>query len=97
MFGASDFQIVGTIHDWNVLDRLTEISVPTQLLAGKFDECSPAHMFEMHERVSGSRYEFFESTAHLPFIEEPGRFDQVMRDFLRQYDIGSIRRSAVEQ
>jgi proline-specific peptidase len=87
MFGASDFQIVGTIHDWDVLDRLTEIALPTLLLAGKFDECSPEHMWEMHERISGSRYEFFESTAHLPFIEEPGRFDQVMREFLALNDI----------
>jgi len=87
MFGASDFQIVGTIHDWDVLDRLTEIALPTLLLAGKFDECSPEHMWEMHERISGSRYEFFESTAHLPFIEEPGRFDQLMREFLALKDI----------
>jgi proline-specific peptidase len=87
LFGASDFQIVGTIRDWDVLDRLTEIAVPTQLLAGKYDECSPEHMWEMHRRIGGSRYEFFESTAHLPFIEEPSRFDQVMREFLALNEI----------
>jgi proline-specific peptidase len=86
LFGASDFQIVGTIRDWDVLDRLTEIAMPTQLLAGKYDECSPEHMWEMHQHIGGSRYEFFESTAHLPFIEEPGRFDAVMREFLALHD-----------
>jgi len=40
----------------------------------------------MHHRIAGSRFELFESTAHMPFIEEPARFDQVMRDFLRQHD-----------
>jgi len=89
MFGASDFQIVGTIRDWDVVGRLTEIAVPTLLLAGRYDECSPEHMWEMHQRIGGSRYEFFESTAHLPFIEEPGRFDQVLREFLRCNDIGA--------
>jgi proline-specific peptidase len=86
MFGPSDFHIVGTIRDWDVFERLAEIAVPTLLLAGRFDECSPEDMEEMHRRILGSRFELFESTAHLPFIEEPQRFDQVMRDFLRQHD-----------
>ncbi len=87
MFGPSDFRIVGTIRNWDVVDRLTEIAVPTLLLAGRYDECSPEHMWEMHQRIEGSRYEFFESSAHLPFIEEPDRFDQLMREFLRLHDI----------
>lgn len=86
MFGPSDFHIVGSIRDWDVVDRLSEITVPTLLLAGRFDECSPDHMRQMHERITGSRFEFFENSAHLPFIEEPARFDAVMRDFLGQHD-----------
>jgi len=86
MFGPSDFRIVGTIRNWDVFDRLDEIAVPTLLLGGRFDECSPEDMQEMHHRIAGSRFELFESTAHMPFIEEPQRFDQVMRDFLRQHD-----------
>ena len=86
MFGPSDFRIVGNIRNWDVLDRLTEIALPTLLVAGRFDECSPDHMWEMHERIVGSRFELFESSAHMPFIEEPQRFYQVMRDFLRLHD-----------
>jgi proline iminopeptidase len=86
MFGPSDFRIVGTMRNWDVFERLAEIAVPTLLLAGRFDECSPEDMQEMHHRIAGSRFELFESTAHMPFIEEPARFDQVMRDFLRQHD-----------
>lgn len=86
MFGPSDFRIVGTVRDWDVVDRLGEIAVPTMLLSGRYDECSPEHMREMHQRIKGSRFEFFESTAHLPFIEEPERFDHLMREFLRLQD-----------
>lgn len=86
MFGPSDFRIVGTIRDWDVFDRLAEITLPTLILAGRFDECVPEHMWEMHRRIAGSRYELFESTAHMPFIEEPDKFDRVMRDFLRLHD-----------
>lgn len=86
MFGPSDFHIVGTIRDWDVRDRLRELALPTLLLAGRFDECSPDDMREMHETIDGSRFEFFEHSAHLPFIEEPQKFDAVMREFLRWHD-----------
>jgi len=86
MFGPSDFRIVGTIRSWDVFDRLHEITLPTLIVAGRFDECAPEHMWEMHQRIDGSRFELFESSAHMPFIEEPHRFDQVMRDFLRSHD-----------
>ncbi len=86
MFGPSDFHIVGTIRDWDVFDRLAEITLPTLILAGRYDECAPEHMWDMHQRIAGSRYELFESSAHMPFIEEPEKFDRVMRDFLRPHD-----------
>lgn len=62
------------------------IAQPTLLIAGTFDQCSPEHMTEMHRRIDGSRFSLFESSSHMPFIEEPERFDQVMREFLRQHD-----------
>jgi proline iminopeptidase len=88
MFGPSDFRIVGNIRDWDVFDRLREISLPTLVVAGRFDECAPEHMRDMHRRIAGSRFELFESSAHMPFLEEPERFDRVMRDFLGQHDGG---------
>ena len=86
MFGPSDFHIVGTIRNWDVFDRLPEISLPTLVVAGRYDECVPEHAREMHQRITGSRFELFESSAHMPFIEEPEKFDQVMRGFLRLHD-----------
>ncbi len=80
-------------HRWEcsrsgtVVDRLADIAVPTLLVVGRFDECSPEHMREMQGRIAGSRLEFFESSSHMPFIEEPARFDRVMREFLRLHDI----------
>jgi proline iminopeptidase len=87
MFGFSVFRIGGTIRDWDVVDRLPEIAMPTLLMAAEFDEFSPEHMRDMHERIAGSRFEFFENSAHMPFIEEPERFDRVMREFLRQCEV----------
>ncbi|WP_068179138.1 proline iminopeptidase-family hydrolase [Mycobacterium sp. UM_CSW] len=86
MFGPSDFHIVGTIRSWDVFDRLPEISLPTLVVAGRYDECVPEHAWEIHRRITGSRFELFESSAHMPFIEEPEKFDRVMREFLRSIE-----------
>lgn len=86
MFGPSDFHIVGNIRNWDVFERLTEIALPTLVIAGRYDECAPEHMREMHQRIEGSRFELFESSSHMPFIEEPERFDEVLRGFLRHHD-----------
>jgi proline iminopeptidase len=86
MFGPSDFHIVGTISSWDVFDRLPEIVLPTLVVAGRYDECAHEHMWEMHRRIRNSRFELFESSSHMPFIEEPQRFDGVLRDFLRHHD-----------
>jgi proline iminopeptidase len=88
MFGPSDFHIVGTIRSWDVFDRLKEITLPTLVVAGRYDECAHEHMWEMHQRIKDSRFELFESSSHMPFIEEPHRFDEVLRDFLRHHDVG---------
>ncbi|KZS56786.1 proline iminopeptidase [Mycobacterium kansasii] len=93
MFGPSDFHIVGTIRTWDIVDRLAEITLPTLLIAGRYDECSPEHMRDMHRRITGSRFEFFEQSAHLPFIEEPDRFDALLRDFLGHHDRGGSPRA----
>jgi proline iminopeptidase len=86
MFGPSDFHIVGTIRSWDVFARLPVITIPTLIIAGRYDECAPEHMWEMHRRIPGSRFELFESSSHMPFIEEPAKFARVMREFLRLHD-----------
>jgi proline-specific peptidase len=94
MFGPSDFHIIGTIRNWDIFDRLSEIVVPTLIIAGKFDECSPEHMRDMHQQIPGSVFELFESSSHMPFFEEPRRFDGVLRNFLRDHDdVGAGRPS----
>ncbi len=49
MFEPSDFRIVGNVRDF--VDRLAGIAVPTLLVVGRFDECSPG-TFEMQGRIA---------------------------------------------
>jgi proline-specific peptidase len=82
MVGPSDFNVTGNLRDWDIMDRLKEITVPTLFVAGRYDECTPEHMRAMHEHTPGSEFVLFENSAHMPFYEERPACMQAMSDFM---------------
>ncbi|MGH3398604.1 MAG: proline iminopeptidase-family hydrolase, partial [Streptosporangiaceae bacterium] len=52
MNGPSEFTVTGTLRTWDIMDRLGEIAVPALLVGGRYDECTPGHMAEMHRRIA---------------------------------------------
>jgi proline iminopeptidase len=89
MVGPSDFKVTGNLKDWDIMDRLGEISVPTLFVAGRYDECTPEHMRMMHERVPNSEWAFFEDSAHMPFYEEREKCMRIISDFMSRSEAGS--------
>jgi proline iminopeptidase len=82
MNGPSEFTVTGTLKTWDVMDRLGEISVPTLLVGGRFDECRPEHLAEMHRRIPGSRLAIIENASHLCFAEQPAEFNRIVNEFI---------------
>jgi len=81
MNGPSEFHVIGTIKDWDITDRLGEIRVPTLVLGGRYDEATPVITETVHRGIPGSEWVIFEHSSHLPHLEEPERFLQVVCDF----------------
>lgn len=82
MVGPSEFHVVGNLKDWDVTERLSELTVPTLYVAGRHDEVRPEHMQAMHKQTPGSRFVVFENSAHLPFEEEREPFMTLVNAFL---------------
>lgn len=82
MVGPSDFKVIGNLKDWDIMDRLKEITVPTLFVAGRYDECTPEHMQLMHENVPSSELALFENSAHMPFYEEREDCMRIIGDFM---------------
>jgi proline-specific peptidase len=82
MNGPSEFTVTGTLKTWDVMDRLPEIAVPTLLVGGRYDECTPGHLEEMHGRIEGSRLAIIEDASHLCFAEQPEVFNELANGFL---------------
>lgn len=86
MNGPSEFHVIGTLKDWDITDRLSEITLPTLLLSGRYDEATPTIMGEVHAGISGSEWTVFEDSSHLSHVEEEERWMEVVNDWLRRHD-----------
>lgn len=68
---------------YDVRPRLGELQMPALIIAGRSDRvCSLQQATIMHEGVAGSRLVIFEQSGHMPQMEEPERYIEVVRDFL---------------
>jgi proline iminopeptidase len=68
---------------YDVKPRLGEITVPTLVIGGRHDWVTPYPQSEIIAAgIPGSELVIFEESGHLPFVEEPDRFMQVVRGFL---------------
>ena len=83
MNGPSEFHVVGSIKDWQSLDRLHEIDVPTLLVSGRYDEATPALQEELLAGIDGAEWVVFEESSHMPHHEERERYMHVVGDWLR--------------
>ncbi len=82
MNGPSEFHVTGNLKDWDITDRLGEIHVPTLVLSGRYDEATPAIAGTVHRGIPGSQWVLFEHSSHMPHLEEPEQFMQVLAAFL---------------
>jgi proline-specific peptidase len=88
MNGPSEFTVTGTLKAWDIMDRLGEITVPALLVGGRYDECRPAHLEDMHRRIGGSQLAIIEDASHLCFAEQPQEFTGVVNSFLGRIEAG---------
>lgn len=83
MNGPNEFTITGTIKDIDFSDDLSQISAPTILIHGRFDEVTPAVGERIHRRIPGSRLHVFTRSSHVSFWEERPAYMRLVREFMR--------------
>jgi L-proline amide hydrolase len=86
MNGPSEFHVVGSLKTWDITDRLHEITTPTLLVSGRYDEATPLIVGQIHERIPGAKWTLFEESSHMPHVEEPEAFLEAVESFLRTID-----------
>jgi len=78
-----EFRVTGILRDWDRLEDLPRIAVPTLILIGRYDLTSVDTAREMGRRIPTSRVVVFEESGHFMYLEEPETFLSEVRAFLR--------------
>jgi pimeloyl-ACP methyl ester carboxylesterase len=72
--------------------------VPTMIIWGDHDRIIPVEQgHAAHDAIPGSRFEVFAGSGHFPHCEEPGRFVDVVTDFMRTTSPASLEPSQLHE
>lgn len=68
---------------FDIMDKISAVSLPTLILCGKEDRLTPAKYSELlHEKIHGSEVVFFDGCGHMPMIEHSAEFNRAVASFL---------------
>lgn len=84
--GRNEFLITGTLRDWDRTAQLTEITTPTLITVGRYDEITPHCALTLQQGIAHAQLCVFEQSAHMPHLEETAHYLSTIRRFLDQTD-----------
>ena len=84
--GPSEFYVIGTLKNWDIIDQLGKINAPTLVTSGRYDEATPVIAETVHKGIPGSKWVLFENSSHTAHVEEAERYMQVLSDFITQHE-----------
>ena len=86
MWGPSEFTATGTLKSYDRTDRLGELALPVLFTTGRYDEAMPGTVAFYQMRVPGARLTVLDNSAHLTMQDEPERYVEIVRGFLRDVE-----------
>jgi L-proline amide hydrolase len=84
MVGPSEWIVTGALKGWDVRPRLAEITTPALVARGRYDMCTEAVAATLLAGLPHARAAVFEESSHMPALEEPERYREVVGAFLRE-------------
>lgn len=74
------------IRDFDLRNRVGEIALPVQLIAGENDPSTPpAVLADLHAAISGASMTVLSSAAHLLNLEKPDEVSRLIADFANRH------------
>lgn len=85
-WGQSEFAPRGSLRDYDYSEKIKDINRPCLVISGLLDLCSPLIAKELYDKIPSSRWELFEYSRHMPFVEENKKYIEVVDKWLREND-----------
>ncbi|MCJ1359407.1 MAG: hypothetical protein MMC33_009409 [Icmadophila ericetorum] len=80
--GPSEFFVSGSLNNWEIIEEIHKITVPTMLINGHYDEATDIAV-EPFTKIANVKWVKFMESSHSPMHEEREKFMRVISDFLK--------------
>lgn len=84
MQGPSEFGISGRLANWDIKQRLHEITVPTLMIGAKYDTMDPKAMEEQSKLVKNGQYLYCPNGSHLSMWDDQQVFMSGVIRFIKE-------------
>lgn len=85
-WGPNEYTPMGTLKDYDVIDRLKDIKEPCLVINGGNDLCTPYIAKVMYDNIPNSRWELFRECRHMCFVEDNDHYVEVLKEWLNEKD-----------
>ena len=85
-WGPSEFNPMGSLKDFEYLDKMKEMDVPTLITDGTDDLCSPLIAKAMYDALPNREWVLFAGCRHMPFVEENEKYMKILNRWLEEHD-----------
>jgi proline iminopeptidase len=90
MQGPSEFGISGRLANWDIKNRLKEITVPTLMIGAKYDTMDPNAMEAQSKLVQKGQYLYCPNGSHLSMWDDQQVFMNGVVKFIKETDAGGL-------
>lgn len=95
-WGNNEYTPSGTLKDFDLTDRLGEITIPVLITSGTDDLCTPLTAKIMHDGIPDSSWYLFEGARHMPFVENQDQYMQLMKTWMQACESGQAGRDFIK-
>jgi proline iminopeptidase len=85
-WGPNEFTPIGNLKDFNYTEKLRNWKVPSLIISGTSDLCTPLLAKTMYDRIPGARWELFEDSKHLVYVDQNEKYINLLIEWLNKYD-----------
>lgn len=86
MWGPSEFTASGTLKNYDRINQLQSISIPSLYISGEFDEVLPSTLKHFQSLTPGAKSTIIGNAAHITMHDNPKPYLQAIDDFLKEID-----------
>lgn len=85
-WGPNEYNPTGTLGNYEYTDKIHTITQPTLITDGMNDLCTPYVAKTMYDRIPNAKWELFQFSRHMPFVDEHDKYCEVLTKWCNDND-----------